>query len=63
MESIRYTGANMSSVETFIDADVEWRGDHLIVPTVQGPLKAKIGSWIVKRGDLIEVLDSKPKDE
>lgn len=47
IEAVQFTG-NFDEIEEFIGGDAEFRDGKLIVATLEGPLHASIGDWIIK---------------
>lgn len=48
IEGVRYTGTNFEEIEKFVGGDAEFRNGELIVATLEGPLHASTGDWILK---------------
>lgn len=47
IEAVRFTG-NFDEVERFVGGDAEFRNGELVVATLEGPLRASPGDWIIK---------------
>lgn len=47
VEAVRFT-VNFDEIEAFVGGDAEWRGGELVVATLEGPLRASPGDWIIK---------------
>lgn len=56
VEAVQFAG-NFNEVEDFAGGDAEFRDGKLVVATLEGPLRARSGDWIVKgiRGELYPV--------
>jgi len=48
IEAVKFTGFNFDEIEVFVGGDAENRGSNLIVATLEGPLVASPGDWIIK---------------
>lgn len=48
IEAVQYTGPNFDEMETFVDGDAEFRDGELLIATLEGPLRAAPGDWIIK---------------
>jgi hypothetical protein len=48
IEAVRFQRANFDEIEEFVGGDAEFRGGELIVATLEGPLRAADGDWIIK---------------
>jgi hypothetical protein len=47
IEAIRFNG-NFDEIEKFVGGDAEFRDGQLVVATLEGPLRAADGDWIIK---------------
>jgi hypothetical protein len=47
IEALRF-GGNFDEIEAFVGGDAEFRDGELLVATLEGPLRAAPGDWIVK---------------
>jgi hypothetical protein len=47
IEAVRFTG-NFDEIEQFVGGDAEFRNGELLVATLEGPLRAANGDWIIK---------------
>jgi len=47
IEAIQFEG-NFDEIEQFCGGDAEWRGNELVVATLEGPLRASNKDWIIK---------------
>lgn len=47
IDAIQFTG-NFGEIEEFIGGDAEFRDGQLLVATLEGPLRAAPGDWIIK---------------
>jgi len=47
IEAIQFVG-NFDEIEKFVDSDAEFRDGKLLVATLEGPLWASDGDWIIK---------------
>jgi hypothetical protein len=47
IEAIQFNG-NFDEIEEFVGGDAEFRGKELTVATLEGPLHASPGDWIIK---------------
>ena len=47
IEAVQFTG-NFDEIEEFVGGDAEFRGGELVVATLEGPLHATNGDWIIK---------------
>ena len=54
IEAVQYTGPNFEEIEAFVGGDAEFRDGKLLVATLEGPLYASPGDWIIKgvKGEL-----------
>ena len=48
IDAVQYTGANFNDIEEFVGGDAEFREGQLVVATLEGPLRASPGDWIIK---------------
>ena len=48
IEAIQFINANFDEVESFVGGDAEFREGRLLVATLEGPLWASPGDWIIK---------------
>lgn len=48
IEAVRFTKANFEEIEKFVGGDAEFRDGELIVATLEGPLRAADGDWIIR---------------
>ena len=48
IEAVQYHGPNFDEIEEFVGGDAEFRAGELIVATLEGPLRASPGDWIIK---------------
>lgn len=48
IEAIQFINANFDAIEEFVGGDAEFRQGALIVATLEGPLKASPGDYIIK---------------
>ena len=47
IEAVQFNG-NFNEIEEFVGGDAEFRGKELIVATLEGPLQASPGDFIIK---------------
>lgn len=47
IEAVRFQG-NFDEIETFVGGDATFQDGELIVATLEGPLRAASGDWIIK---------------
>lgn len=47
IEAVQFVG-NFDEIEAFVGGDAEFRNGELIVATLEGPLRASNGDWIIK---------------
>ncbi len=47
IEAIQFNG-NFDEIESFVGGDAEFRDGQLLVATLEGPLRAAPGDWIIK---------------
>lgn len=47
IEAVQFTG-NFTEIEQFVGGDAEFRDGQLLVATLEGPLHAANGDWIIK---------------
>jgi len=47
IEAVQFTG-NFDEIERFVGGDAEFRNGELVVATLEGPLRASPGDWIIK---------------
>ena len=47
IEAVQFNG-NFNEIEEFVGGDAEFRGKELIVATLEGPLHASPGDFIIK---------------
>ena len=47
IDAVQFVG-NFDEIEQFVGDDAEFRNGHLVVATLEGPLTAKHGDWIIK---------------
>jgi hypothetical protein len=47
IEALRF-GGNFDEIEAFVGGDAEFRDGELLVATLEGPLRAAPGDWIIK---------------
>jgi len=59
VEAVRYVGINFDEIEEFVGGDAEFRDGELVVATLEGPLRASPGDWII-RGTKGEFYPCKP---
>lgn len=59
IDAVQYTGANFNDIEKFVGGDAEFRMGELVVATLEGPLHASPGDWIIK-GVMGEFYPCKP---
>lgn len=59
IEAVQYTGPNFDEIEEFCGGDAEFRDGELLVATLEGPLHATPGDWII-RGVAGEFYPCKP---
>lgn len=48
IEAIQFLTGNFAAIEDFVGGDAEWRDGELIVATLEGPLRASHGDWIIR---------------
>lgn len=48
IEAVRFHDANFDEIEAFVGGDAELRGGELVIATLEGPLRAANGDWIIK---------------
>lgn len=48
VEAVQHTDRTGRDIEDFIDRVVEWDGQGYLIPTLEGPMRAKLGDWIIK---------------
>ena len=48
IDAVLYTGPNFDEIEEFVGGDAEFRNGELTVATLEGPLHASPGDWIIK---------------
>lgn len=48
IEAVQYIGHNFDEIEKFVGGDAEFRDGELVVATLEGPLRATPGDWIIK---------------
>lgn len=48
IEAVQFKCGNFSVIEEFVGGDAEFRNGELIVATLEGPLKASNGDFIIK---------------
>jgi hypothetical protein len=48
IEAVQFIHANFAEIEKFVQGDAEFRQGELIVATLEGPLRAAPGDWIIK---------------
>jgi hypothetical protein len=58
IEAVQFTG-NFEEIERFVGGDAEFRSGELVVATLEGPLRARAGDWIIKgvKGEFYPVRD------
>lgn len=47
IEAVQFNG-NFNEIEKFVGGDAEFRGGELVVATLEGPLRAAPGDYIIK---------------
>ena len=47
IEAVEFNG-NFNEVETFVGGDATFKNGELVVATLEGPLRASPGDWIIK---------------
>ena len=47
IEAVRFVG-NFDEIEAFVGGDAEFRNGELVIATLEGPLRASDGDWIIK---------------
>ena len=47
IEAVQWVG-NFGEIERFVGGDAEFREGQLVVATLEGPLRASEGDWIIK---------------
>lgn len=54
IEAVQFVAGNFDEIEKFVGGDAEFRGSELIVATLEGPLRAAPGDWIIRgvKGEL-----------
>lgn len=48
VEVLQWTGANMRNIEIFIGRDFYFKGNDLIIKTLEGDHTANVGDFIIK---------------
>jgi len=48
VEAVQFISANFDEIEAFVGGDAEFRDGELLVATLEGPLRAAPGDWIIK---------------
>ena len=48
IEAVQWTGTNLSEIQAFYRPDGILVGDKIIIETLEGPLTADKGDWIIK---------------
>lgn len=48
IEAIQFVAGNFDAIEAFVGGDAEFRGNELIIATLEGPLRAAPNDWIIK---------------
>lgn len=48
IEAIQWTGENLSEIDKFVQAKVQKRALVLIIPTLEGKMRASLGDYIIK---------------
>lgn len=50
IEAVRFTASATAcaEIEAFVSGDSEFRNGELIIATLEGPLRASLGDWIIK---------------
>lgn len=48
IEAVLYHGINFDEIENFVGGDAEFHNKELVVATLEGPLHASPGDWIIK---------------
>ena len=48
IEAVRFYNANFDEIECFVGGDAEFRDGELVIATLEGPLHASNGDWIIK---------------
>jgi hypothetical protein len=48
VEAVQFRRGNFDELEAFVGGDAEWRGDHLVIATREGAMRASDGDWIIK---------------
>lgn len=48
IEALQFIGGNFNEIEEFVGGDAEFRDGQLVIATLEGPLHASNGDWIIK---------------
>jgi hypothetical protein len=46
--AVQFRSGNFEKIEAFVGGDAEFRAGELIVATLEGPLRAAPGDWIIR---------------
>jgi hypothetical protein len=48
IEAVQFVGGNFDVIEQFVGSDAEFRNKELVIATLEGPLRASDGDWIIR---------------